>query len=132
MTKKQIFLIIAFALVFLFGWVVGNNAHADVILENTGQEKLNVFVYWTNHPYGCQTDFYGVTRCSYALAVGEMTPGKRWTVLEGDWWKPGREFMIVFQSPSHLGDFQYIKFFTITENLEQVYMNQNAFGLAWK
>lgn len=112
--------------------VMVSAAQADVILENTGQDKLIAYVYWVNHPYGCYWVKGIGPKCEFALAVGEMNPGHRWKVLEGHF-KPGRTFVIVFQRPTHLDDgFIYMKKFTVTENLAQVYMNQNAFGLAWK
>lgn len=108
------------------------NAHADIILENTGKEKLIAYVYWKNHPYGCYYVRGIGPKCNLAVAVGEMNPGKVWKVLEG-YFEPGRTFVIVFQRPTYLDDgFIYMQEFTVTENLAQVYMNQNAFGLAWK
>ena len=108
------------------------HAHADLVLENTGQQKMVAYVYWVNHPYGCRSVF-GSLKCEVAVVVGEMEPGKKWTVLKNYHWTPGKIFVVVFQKPTYLDDgFIYMKRFTVTEDLAQVYMNQNAFGLAWK
>lgn len=123
--------IIAVIITFLI-LVFASIGQSDMILENTGKEKMTVWVYWINHPYGCQTDMYGVTRCEYALAVGEMEPGKVWKVLKGPgWWTPGNVYLIIWRKPLETENF-YAKRFMVTDYLVQIYMNQNAFGEAYK
>lgn len=105
-------------------------AQADIILENTGQEKLTVYVYWINHPYGCH-EVLGVLKCDFAFAVGDMSPGKRWIVAQGNYWTPGNQFLILWQKPLS-SDIVRSQRFEVTDYLIQVYSNQNATGFAFK